>query len=222
MQRCWFANTDYRPTFTELKNELSELLSVASDNLYIRNVTQELPYTYYLNEEYLLLPKQFVCENAYVKLMSDEAGYMNDGFDRRYSEAINTRKVSTSSSGISASKINASTAFWGAVQKVYPLLSKHQLWLFLIFSYFAKFYFSFVIDASHILLSFQLYYRYYSIHSISSATWGAVYATPYYWKIPWLAGLATVVIFHNCHQTLILCLPYLLLDINQIQLTMPW
>jgi len=111
MQRCWFANTDYRPTFTELKNELSELLSVASDNLYIRNVTQELPYTYYLNEEYLLLPKQFVCENAYVKLMSDEAGYMNDGFDRRYSEAINTRKVSTSSSGISASKINASTAF---------------------------------------------------------------------------------------------------------------
>ena len=111
MQRCWFANTDYRPTFSELKNELSELLSVASDNLYIRNVTQELPYTYYLNEEYLLLPKQFVCENAYVKLMSDEAGYMNDGFDRRYSEAMTSRKLSTGQGGIPASKINASTAF---------------------------------------------------------------------------------------------------------------
>jgi len=116
MQRCWFSNADFRPTFHQLKQELSDLLAIAtneSDNIYVRNVTQELPYTYYLNEEFMQTSKQYISRNAYVQLMADD-GYINDGF-RRDSHTLNSRTVITDTNGntydITGRKMNGTTAF---------------------------------------------------------------------------------------------------------------
>lgn len=71
MQRCWFANDECRPTFAILKEKMSDLLALESDSLYIRNVTQELPTSYYLHDSHTQHYKQYVGENTYITINGD-------------------------------------------------------------------------------------------------------------------------------------------------------
>lgn len=108
MQRCWFSNAEIRPSFSDLKEELGDLLALSSDNLYTRQCTQDLSYTYYLNEGYIQSAAQYnICQNTYVRMLSDLPGYVNDSFDGR--------TIMLDSNGnshdITEAKINGATAF---------------------------------------------------------------------------------------------------------------